>query len=84
MAGIANVIPGCEVKAPSNPSAFPVPGEFCQTGMTLRDYLATGAMQSILLRKDFLLASEEHIASQSYLMADAMLAQRSITKKGNQ
>ena len=42
-------------------------------GMALRDYLASKAMQSLILCKE---AMFEHIPVQAYRYADAMLAQR--------
>ena len=71
--------------------AFPRPGDFNpQTGMTLRDYFAAKAMQSILQDYDpaILFDAEELakplgipstsslIAEDAYLMADAMLKAR--------
>lgn len=44
-------------------------------GMTLRDYFAAGAMQAILADSSRHI-SHDSIAPYSYLVADAMLAQR--------
>lgn len=65
--------------------AFPVNSELHGTnyshgGMTLRDYFADSAMQSLLAvceaSRNGLLYSPETIANNSYAMADAMLAAR--------
>lgn len=64
--------------------AFPVAGE---KGMTLRDYFATKAMQSILRGYDVVNSFEDEeindpegmptlIAQDAYVMADAMLEAR--------
>lgn len=58
--------------------AFPVPAtesNFFYEGMTLRDYFATKAMQSVQLSLDD--NEQELIANASYKMADAMLKARS-------
>lgn len=71
--------------------AFPVPAELCQDltvqeqrGMTLRDWFAAKAMQT-LLGSEY---TSEHglhegwmgaLAHESYMVADAMLAERSKT-----
>lgn len=65
-------------------SAFPVPcvpaEHAVEFGMTLRDYFAAKAMQSLLSVDDIVLPGYEHTlgrrATQAYLMADAMLAAR--------
>ena len=68
--------------------AFPRPGDFNpQTGMTLRDYFAAKAMQSILRGYDAVSSFEDEevndpegmpklIAKDAYIMADAMLKAR--------
>ena len=68
--------------------AFPRPGDFNpQAGMTLRDYFAAKAMQSILRHYDAVTSFEEDevndpegmpslIAKDAYIMADAMLKAR--------
>ena len=68
--------------------AFPRPGDFNpQTGMTLRDYFAAKAMQSILRGYDAVSSFEDEevndpegmpklIAKDAYIMADAMLLAR--------
>mgnify|MGYP003348789876 FL=1 len=68
--------------------AFPRPGDFNpQIGMTLRDYFAAKAMQSILRHYDAVTSFEEDevndpegmpslIAKDAYIMADAMLKAR--------
>lgn len=58
--------------------AFPVPAtesNFFYEGMTLRDYFAIRAMQSVSLALDN--NEQELIANASYQMADAMLKARS-------
>lgn len=59
-------------------AAFPVPesSDFhAETGMTLRDYFAAKAMP-VLLAELTRGESIETVASNAYLMADAMLAER--------
>jgi hypothetical protein len=67
--------------------AFPVPAELCQDltvqeqrGMTLRDYFAAKAMQG-MLANDIECGPEQVpiIVASAYVMADAMLAERSKT-----
>lgn len=64
---------------PSNPKAFPLEyadGDF-QAGMTLRDYFAAKAMQSVMVGDGYrVYSTPEDLAQLSYLMADAMLKQR--------
>lgn len=55
------------------------------TGMSLRDYFAAKAMQSILSEwvgkgGDLLGINDEDIAAEAYQMADAMIEQRGTTK----
>jgi|JI10StandDraft_1071094.scaffolds.fasta_scaffold42607_8 hypothetical protein len=66
--------------------AFPVPAEqsentnFATPGMTLLDYFAAAAMQGLLASYSAdaeIDGLEPRIASQSYDMADAMIAERS-------
>ena len=45
-------------------------------GMTLRDYFAAKAMQSMNSREDYLDASASAIALDAYALADAMLKAR--------
>ena len=68
-----------------NPSAFPlgIGGESgFNPGMTLRDYFAAKAMQSIILDPWYMeqgmsfYVLGDHIANDAYIMADAMLAER--------
>ena len=47
-----------------------------QTGMTLRDYFAAKAMQSMNGRQDYLDAPASAIALDAYALADAMLKAR--------
>lgn len=74
---------------PKNPHAFPLDANACleeYKGMTLRDYFAAKAMQSVLSNQTFLeiilrdaeaetLASEA-VSRTAFVMADAMLKQR--------
>jgi hypothetical protein len=58
-----------------NPRAFPASlpeGHYSQDGMTLRDYFADSAMNSLL----FVENEPEKIARRSYEMANAMLKAR--------
>lgn len=55
--------------------AFPVP-ELFNTGMTLRDYFAAKAMNGILSRQNAGYLTDEDIAKQAYMMADAMIKAR--------
>ncbi len=48
-------------------------------GMTLRDYFAAKAMQSMNARPDYADTPADAIALDAYAMADAMLAERSKT-----
>lgn len=48
--------------------------QYCEGGMTLRDYLAAKAMQSVSLALDS--NEQQLIANASYQMADAMLEAR--------
>ena len=60
-----------------NEPAFPRAGDFNpQIGMTLRDYFAAKAMQSLNARPDYDDVSAEYIAIDAYTMADAMLEAR--------
>lgn len=73
-------------KKPQNPPAFPLIdeiGNFIETGMTLRDYFANSAMQSIIIRLGGtpLLSNNDQdtfelVAKESYKYADAMLKER--------
>ena len=55
-------------------SAFPRPGDFNpQMGMTLRDYFAAKAMQSLLPNYGW---NDETLAKMSYEVADAMIKAR--------
>ncbi len=61
-----------------NPQAFPCPATPHyspeQTGMTLRDYFAAKAMQSLLPQHGD--KSADEVARVSYVIADAMLKAR--------
>jgi hypothetical protein len=57
--------------------AFPVAyGGGRIEGMTLRDYFAAKAMQSMNSREDYLDAPADVIALDAYALADAMLKER--------
>ena len=67
--------------------AFPTPryerGDMYSLGMTLRDYFAAKAMQAVLTSPILMAAvgskggsATQHLAKQSYEMADAMLKAR--------
>ena len=61
----------------NNPPAFPVAyGGGRIEGMTLRDYFAAKAMQSMNSREDYLDAPANLIAIDAYALADAMLKER--------
>ena len=47
-----------------------------KSGMTLRDYFAAKAMQSMNTREDYIDAPADVIALDSYALADAMLKAR--------
>lgn len=57
-------------------AAFPVPGEFCQSGMTLRDYFAAAAIPEVYW-DDEDVSRNVAAAERCYMIADAMLAARS-------
>ena len=61
-------------KTMDNQPAFPNPNRTDQTGMTLRDYFAAKAMQSLISRKDF--EFEDSAWETAYDVADAMLKAR--------
>ncbi len=68
-----------ENKKPQNPNAFPSDYETTHNGMTLRDYFANSAMQSICVnagRNSFDFNQTDRIANYAYEIADAMLKQR--------
>lgn len=56
--------------------AFPCLGNDTYKGMTLRDYFAAKAMQSMNSRPDYEDASAILIAVDAYALADAMLEAR--------
>ena len=61
----------------NNPQAFPISGMGKENmGMTLRDYFAAKAMQSMNSREDYLDAPADAIAIDAYALADAMLGAR--------
>jgi hypothetical protein len=61
-----------------NQPAFPlaVEGEFINMGLSMRDYFAAQAMQSMNSRDDYQDVSADVIASDAYALADAMLKAR--------
>lgn len=63
---------------PKNPDAFPCDNKSeGYSGMSLRDYFAAKAMQSVMIGDGYRMYSlPEDMAQLSYLMADAMLKQR--------
>ena len=63
-----------------NPDAFPCDNKSeGYTGMTLRDYFAAKAMQSVMTGEGYRIYSlPEDMAQLSYQMADAMLKQREL------
>lgn len=65
---------------PKNPDAFPCDNKSeGYTGMTLRDYFAAKAMQSVMTGEGYrMYHTPEDMAQLSYLMADAMLKQRGL------
>lgn len=70
--------------------AFPIPGAVSHfdggtfrddafSGMSLRDYFAAKAMQSLRLDRDFLLRNDpDQVADRSYEIADSMLKARKV------
>jgi hypothetical protein len=76
-----------EDKKPNNPNAFPINKDTSvyNTGMTLRDYFANSAMQSLILKLEIdqhqlRFDSELHsiVPTLSYQIADEMLKQREL------
>ncbi len=67
------------MKKPDGGAAFPlepnIPSLPTNYGMTLRDYFAASAMQG-LIGKMSVADSKEKIAKASYILADAMIAER--------
>jgi hypothetical protein len=63
-----------------NPDAFPCDNKSeGYSGMSLRDYFAAKAMQSVMTGDGYRMYSlPEDMAQLSYLMADAMLKQREL------
>ena len=56
--------------------AFPNPHLIGETGMTLRDYFAAKAMQSMNSRPDYEDVPADAIALDAYALADAMMEAR--------
>lgn len=76
-----------EDRKPENPCAYPIinEGTVYETGMTLRDYFAAKAMQSLLISSNYNLYTGNNglpvpafISKEAYDIADAMLNQREI------
>ena len=68
-----------ETKTDDGGPAFPCPNDANvngDTGMSLRDYFAAKAMQGILAGDAGCDLENDEVASDAYLMADAMLAAR--------
>jgi len=72
-----------EVKGTGGPAfTVRVTDNIVYTGMTIRDYFAAKAMQSLLhswtvnQKDDGEWAGDEHLAKESYVIADAMLKER--------
>jgi hypothetical protein len=73
-------------KKPENIKAFPMyyGHDRVQQGMTLRDYFANSAMQSIVggglnvKNEEAILEAYDYVAKNAYLFADAMLKQREL------
>jgi hypothetical protein len=61
-----------------NQPAFPlaVEGSFTNMGLSMRDYFAAQAMQSMNSRDDYQDVPADVIASDAYALADAMLKAR--------
>jgi len=57
-------------------SAFPHENHLSHRGMTLRDYFAAKAMQSMNSRPDYEDAPADAIALDAYALADAMMEAR--------
>lgn len=79
-----------ETKKPSNPEAFAYGFgtdnySDIQRGMTLRDYFAAKALNSIISKvnteDDDICHFTEYVAKTSYLIADEMLKQRELTEE---
>jgi hypothetical protein len=60
----------------NNPSAFPNPHYNNVYGMTLRDYFAAKAMQSILVGIECAPDDVKNVVESAYVLADAMLKAR--------
>lgn len=60
---------------PINKGKFGVIGvrETYEPGMTIRDYFAAKAMQSLLTDSQFVSMPVEHIANEAYRIADGMI-----------
>jgi len=80
-----------EIKKPDNPSVYPDPMRGAdqsysnqnpwklESGMTLRDYFAAKALQSIMISENFNYAKTAlEMSDCSYKIADAMLKQREL------
>jgi hypothetical protein len=56
--------------------AFPLDGDCCDVGMTLRDYFAAKAMEALILEVADWRYMPNEIANFAYAQADAMLKAR--------
>lgn len=65
---------------PAFPMNWEKQGEFWAFGMTLRDYFAAKALQSIVTHKDWELWVAADVADWSYEFADAMIKAREAQK----
>lgn len=65
-------------KKPINPPAFACAATagLTQTGMTLRDYFAKGAMEAIIISPGILISNRNKLAQDAYEVAEAMLKER--------
>lgn len=68
------------MKKLNNPAAFPlIDNNYIQEGMTLRDYFASKAMQSVMIGIEYNhVKSSEAVAEWAFAVVDAMLKQREL------
>ena len=68
-----------EFNKPTNPQAFPNPHLRDDSGITMRDYFAARAMQSLLVTTNGVIGTnryEYRVAEESYKLADEMMKAR--------
>ena len=68
-----------EFNKPTNPQAFPNPHLRDDSGITMRDYFAARAMQSLLVTTNGVIGTnryEYRVAEESYKLADKMMKAR--------